>query len=313
MSPSLLVDDATPRVRTITLNRPERLNALDGPTLEALRAAVRECDDPQRDIRAVVVRGAGRAFCSGNDLKWLTDSGALDDPAVLLRNQDRMAAAFEAIESSRGIVIACVQGFAVAGGLELALACDLVVAGDDAQLGDEHIRKNLLPSGGSSQRLPRRIGLARAMFYLVSGRRMSGREAERVGLACLAVPHGELDETTLALAREIAQADAIGVYHWLTHRPVNGIEPVGDEFQRINHLSHFHHFRGELLALAGDGLYRRWPGQNQARVALAPTAIVEREDKVSGFRQINRIAAKSRRCATPAVGLDDRRQLFTRE
>jgi enoyl-CoA hydratase len=208
VSPSLLVDDATPRVRTITLNRPERLNALDGPTLEALRAAVRECDDPQRDIRAIVVRGAGRAFCSGNDLKWLTDSGALDDPAVHLRNQDRMAAAFEAIESSRGIVIACVQGFAVAGGLELALACDLVVAGDDAQLGDEHIRKNLLPSGGSSQRLPRRIGLARAMFYLVSGRRMSGREAERVGLACLAVPHGELDETTLALAREIAQADA---------------------------------------------------------------------------------------------------------
>jgi enoyl-CoA hydratase len=208
MTAGLRIDDATPRVRIITLDRPQRLNALDGPTLEALQAAVRECDDPALDKRAIVLRGAGRAFCAGSDLKWLADSGVIDDPAAHLRHQDRMAAAFEAIETSRCVVIAAVQGYAVAGGLELALACDLIVAADDAQLGDEHIRKNLLPSGGSSQRLPRRIGLSRAMYYLVSGRRMSGAQAERIGLACMAVPAARLDDASLHLAGDIAQADA---------------------------------------------------------------------------------------------------------
>jgi enoyl-CoA hydratase len=207
-TPGLIVDDVTAKVRAITLDRPQRLNALDGATLGALEAAVLECEDPQRDIRVIVVRGSGRAFCSGSDLKWLVDSGLVDDPGAHLRNQDRMAAAFAALESSRCIVIAAVQGFAVAGGLELALACDLIVAAEDAQLGDEHIRKNLLPSGGSTQRLPRRIGLARAMYHLVTGRRISGVEAERIGLACMAVPADRLDAETLHLAQEIAQADA---------------------------------------------------------------------------------------------------------
>ena len=206
--PALIVDDTLPRVRVLTLNRPERLNALDGPTLEALQRAIGECAEPGRDVRVIVIRGAGRAFCSGSDLKWLAAVGALDDPAVHLRNQDRMAATFAAIESCPQLVVACVGGYAVAGGLELALACDLVVVADDAQLGDEHIRKNLLPSGGSSQRLPRRIGLPRAMYYLVTGRRMNGLEAERIGLASIAVPAAALDTAALALAQEVAAADA---------------------------------------------------------------------------------------------------------
>lgn len=207
MPSSLLINDSTPRVRLITLNRPQRLNALDGPTLLALRAAVEECSAPGRDVRVIVLRGEGRAFCSGSDLKWLAESGVVDDPAAHLQNQDRMQAAYESLEAARQVVIACVNGYAVAGGLELALACDILVADQDAQLGDEHIRKNLLPSGGSTQRLPRRIGAARALYYLLSGRRMSGREAERIGLAALAVPGSELTATVMDLASEIAQAD----------------------------------------------------------------------------------------------------------
>lgn len=208
MTHSLLVEDTHPRVRVITLNRPERMNALDGPTLIALETAIRECSAPGRDIRVIVIRGTGRAFCAGSDLKWLTDSGALNDPAAHLRNQDRMQSAFEALESARQIVIASINGYAVAGGLELALACDLIVADEEAQIGDEHMRKNLLPSGGSSQRLPRKIGMARAMYYLTTGRRMNGREAERIGLASLAVPGSELAAATLALAQDIAASDA---------------------------------------------------------------------------------------------------------
>lgn len=104
------------------------------------------------------------------------------------------------------MVIAAVHGYAVAGGLELALACDLIVADGDAQLGDEHIRRNLLPSGGSSQRLLRKIGLPRALYYLLTARRMSGREAERMGLVSVAVPASELEAATMELAQEIARS-----------------------------------------------------------------------------------------------------------
>lgn len=203
---SILVDDPAPHVRRVTLNRPERMNALDGATLRALDEALQACAEPQLDVRVVVVRGSGRAFCAGNDLKWLAN-GVLDDRAAHMRHQDRMQQTYERIEAGRQIVIGSINGFALAGGFELALACDLLVADEEAQLGDEHIRRNLLPSGGSSQRLPRKLGLQRALYYLLTGRRMSGREAAGLGLAALAVPAQELEAATLALATEIARAD----------------------------------------------------------------------------------------------------------
>lgn len=207
MTNALLIDDAAPCMRVITLNRPERMNALDGPTLEAFSAAIRDCSAREKDIRVIVIRGTGRAFCSGNDLKWLA-SGVLDDAAAHMRNQDLMQATFEALEAARQVVIASVNGYALAGGLELALSCDIIVADEAAELGDEHMRRNLLPSGGSSQRLPRKLGLPRALYYLLTGRRMTGRDAERMGLVALAVPGAELDATTLQLAGEIARSDA---------------------------------------------------------------------------------------------------------
>jgi enoyl-CoA hydratase len=205
--PRILVDDRTPGVRVVTLNRPERLNAFDGPALAQLLAAVEGAADPGRDIRVLVIRGNGRAFCAGNDLKWLA-SGEMDDPAIHLAHQDRMAQVFGKLESSRQVVIAAVHGHAVAGGFELALAADILVVADDAQIGDAHLRRNLMPSGGSSQRLPRKLGLPRALYYLITGRTMSGREAERIGLAAMAVPADVLHSTALALASEIAAVDA---------------------------------------------------------------------------------------------------------
>jgi enoyl-CoA hydratase/carnithine racemase len=207
MSDTVIVDDKTPRVRVISLNRPERMNALDGLTLQALNTAIGEGCDPERDIRVIVIRGMGRAFCAGNDLKWLA-SGVLADVAAHMRHQDLMQSTFELMETSKPVTIAAVNGYAVAGGFELALACDIIVVDEEAELGDAHIRRNMLPSGGGSQRLPRKLGLARAMFYLLTGRRMKGREAERIGLASLAVPGDELMSVALALAEEIARSDA---------------------------------------------------------------------------------------------------------
>ncbi|MBF5011818.1 enoyl-CoA hydratase/isomerase family protein [Burkholderia pseudomultivorans] len=219
MANTLLTDDSTPGVRVVTLNRPERMNALDGATLLALNDAVRTADDPGREIRVIVIRGSGRAFCAGNDLKWLA-SGVLADPAAHMRHQDLMQDTFARMEASRQIVIASVNGYAVAGGFELMLASDIVVVDEQAELGDAHLQRNLLPSGGGSQRLPRKIGLARAMYYLVTGRRMTGRDAERMGLASLAVTGAELDAATMQLAREIARtdADALAAMKQMTRR-----------------------------------------------------------------------------------------------
>lgn len=207
---TLLVDDPAPHVRRLTLDRPERMNALDGATLQALNDAVRDAVAAGGEVKVLAIRGTGRAFCAGNDLKWLA-SGVLADRAAHQRHQDLMQDTYERIEAAPQIVIASVNGFAVAGGFELALACDLIVADEAAQLGDEHIRRNLLPSGGSSQRLPRKLGLQRAMYYLVTGRRMTGREAVALGLAAQAVPAGQLEAATLQLAQEIAQADALAL------------------------------------------------------------------------------------------------------
>lgn len=205
MTDTLLITDAG-GIRDITLNRPERMNALDGPTLIALDEAIAGAGA----ARVIVIRGTGRAFCAGNDLKWLA-SGVLQDRAAHMDNQDRMQACYRRIETCPQVVIASVNGFALAGGFELALACDIVIADEAAELGDEHLRRNLLPSGGSSQRLPRRIGPSRALFHLLTARRMTGREAVAMGLAALAVPGADLEAQTMALAQELAQRDPLAM------------------------------------------------------------------------------------------------------
>ncbi|WP_250454552.1 enoyl-CoA hydratase/isomerase family protein [Caballeronia sp. ATUFL_M2_KS44] len=207
---SLLIDHPVPQVRRLTLNRAERMNALDGPTLQSLNDAVRDCASAAGQVKVLVIRGSGRAFCAGNDLKWLA-SGVLADRAAHMRHQDLMQDTYERLESAPQIVLASINGYALAGGFELALACDVIIADEAAEFGDEHIRRSLLPSGGSSQRLPRKLGLQRAMYYLVTGRRMTGRDAADMGLAALAVPSLQLESATLALAEEIAQADALAL------------------------------------------------------------------------------------------------------
>ena len=203
---TLLIDDSQPGIRFVTINRPERMNALDGPTLETFIQTIQECSAPGKDIRVVVIRGAGSCFSAGADLKWLA-SGVLADHAAHLRFQDRLQEMCETLEAADQVVIGSIHGFALAGGLELAMSCDILIADEAAELGDEHIRRNLLPGGGGSQRLPRKIGLARGLFHLLTGRRLKGRDAERVGLVALAVQGAELADSTLALAQEIARTD----------------------------------------------------------------------------------------------------------
>ncbi len=139
-----------------------------------------------------MVRGKGRAFCAGADLTYFESAFAA--PERLDEFLGRMNRALFQLEALPVPVIAVVQGFALAGGLELLLACDLIIAAEDARIGDQHVNFGLMPGGGSTQRLPRRIGMQRAMELLTTGRWLSGTEAQEWGLVLRAVPAEELDQ-----------------------------------------------------------------------------------------------------------------------
>ena len=178
-------------VATVTLNRPDALNALSPDLLEELSHALDQVHHDQA-VKALVVRGEGRAFCAGADLLFFdaifADLAGLD-PYVELLNR-----CFLQLEGLPIPTLAVVQGFALAGGLELAMACDMVIAAEDARLGDQHANFGLMPGGGSTQRLPRRVGMQRAMELLTTGRWLSGAEAVDWGLALRAVPADRLNE-----------------------------------------------------------------------------------------------------------------------
>jgi len=178
-------------VATIRLNRPDALNALNPELLAELYDAVANVGQDE-DIKALVVRGEGRAFCVGADLIYF--ERAFNDPAQLTQYVKQLNSCLFQLEDLPIPTIALVHSFALAGGLELMLACDLAIAAADASIGDQHTNFGLMPGGGSTQRLPRRIGLQRAMELLTTGRWLSGAEAETWGLVLRSVPAETLDE-----------------------------------------------------------------------------------------------------------------------
>ena len=178
-------------VATLTLNRPDALNALSPRMVEELTLAVNEVEK-QGGVKALVIRGEGRAFCAGADLDYL--ERAFEDYPLLNSYLTDLNAFFFRLEELPLPVIGLVHGFALAGGLELLLACDMVIAAEDARIGDQHANYGLMPGGGSTQRLPRKLGSQKAMELLLTGRWLSGKEAEGWGLVLRAVPADKLDE-----------------------------------------------------------------------------------------------------------------------
>ena len=188
-------------VATIRLNRPDALNALNPELLGEFSQALTEvgADD---GLKALVIRGEGRSFCSGADLIYFET--AFTDPAPMAAFMAQMNGCLFQMEELPIPTIALVHGFALAGGLELLLACDLAIAASDARIGDQHANFGLMPGAGSTQRLPRRIGVQRAMDLLTTGRWISGAEAAEWGLVLRAAPMDELDsnlEELLAFLR----------------------------------------------------------------------------------------------------------------
>ncbi len=178
-------------VATIRLNRPNALNAVNSDLLEELSDAISTVETNE-SVKALVVRGEGRAFCSGADLNFFET--AFEDPGQLTPYIKKLNSCFLQLEELPIPVISVVHGFALAGGLELMLACDMTLAAEDARIGDQHTNFGLMPGGGSTQRLPRRIGMQRAMELLTTGRWLSGAEAADWGLVLRAVPADSLDQ-----------------------------------------------------------------------------------------------------------------------
>jgi enoyl-CoA hydratase len=186
------------RVALVTIDRQDALNALSFDLIDELVAALEALDaDPA--CRAIVLTGAGeRAFAAGADVRELATQ-----TSISLATENRFAA-WDRIASIRTPLIAAVRGFALGGGCELAMTCDMIVAGEDAQFGQPEIRLGVMPGAGGTQRLTRAIGKAKAMELILTGRTMAAREAEANGLVTRVVP----SEATLDAALDLASVVA---------------------------------------------------------------------------------------------------------
>jgi enoyl-CoA hydratase/carnithine racemase len=192
--------DRQGHIATLTLNRPDALNAINADLVRDLRTACQQLEADEQ-VWVVLVRGAGeRAFCAGADLKERRDMGVHETQKL----RTELVRAFRGLNALPMPTIAAVHGWALGGGFELALCCDLIVAADDARFGLTEVTLGIIPGGGGTQLLPRLVGKSRAKLLIYSGRRIEAAEAEQLGIAVRIVPRAELESAAMALAEEIA-------------------------------------------------------------------------------------------------------------
>jgi enoyl-CoA hydratase len=187
------------RVGLVTLNRPKQLNALNDALMTELGEALLKFD-ADANIGAIVLTGNDKAFAAGADIGAMTGWSYMD-----VYKTDYITRNWEALRRTRKPVIAAVAGFALGGGCEIALACDIVIAADTAKFGQPEIKIGVMPGAGGTQRLPRAIGKAKAMDMILTARMMDAQEAERAGLVSRVVPAAKLLDEALAVANAICE------------------------------------------------------------------------------------------------------------
>jgi enoyl-CoA hydratase len=198
MSESVVLIERRGRVGLLTLNRPKALNALNDELMDRLGEALVAFDaDP--DIGAIVITGSEKAFAAGADIGAMKDWTYMD-----VFKADYITRNWETIRRVRKPVIAAVAGYALGGGCELAMMCDILIAADNARFGQPEIKLGIIPGAGGTQRLPRAVGKAKAMDMALTARMMDAAEAERVGLVSRVVPAARLMEEAIEAATVIA-------------------------------------------------------------------------------------------------------------
>ena len=189
------------RVGVITFNRPKALNALNRQVAADVIAALRAFDADE-SVGAIVITGSEKAFAAGADIKEMADMSFIDAYGSDAYSE------WEAMTRIRKPVIAAVAGFALGGGCEVAMMCDMIIAADNAKFGQPEIKLGIIPGMGGTQRLIRAIGKSKAMEMCLTGRMMDAAEAERAGLVARVVPAAELLDQAMELARTIASMSA---------------------------------------------------------------------------------------------------------
>jgi enoyl-CoA hydratase len=207
-----LLLDRDGAVALVTVNRPKVLNALDRKTLDELRQMALDLQGDD-EVRAVVITGAGeKSFVAGADINELAAQSPASARELALAGQQ----VFELIANLGKPVIAAINGYALGGGCELALACTLRLAADTARLGQPEIALGLMPGYGGTQRLPRLIGAGRAAALMLTGAPIAADEAERIGLVNRVVPAAELRAEAMKLAHSLAAQAPIAVRYILS-------------------------------------------------------------------------------------------------
>lgn len=192
--------ETTDRIGTITIDRQEKRNALNGKVRQELMEALDQLE-LDGSVRVVVITGAGdRAFVAGADIGEFAGRTPIEQRSAMEGRR-----VFEAVAAFPRPVIASINGYALGGGCELALACDLRIAARSARLGQPEVNLGILPGGGGTQRLPRLVGMGRAMRLILTGELIDAEEAERIGLVDEVVDDGSLRERTRDLAASIAR------------------------------------------------------------------------------------------------------------
>lgn len=191
-------------VALIRLNRPKELNALNLQLMQELKHALATMDQDE-DIRCIVITGNEKAFAAGADIKQMESRTAID---MLIIDQFET---WDQIRKTKKPVIAAVSGFALGGGCELAMTCDMIVASETAKFGQPEIKIGIMPGAGGTQRLTKAIGKARAMEMVLTGKFITADEAQKAGLINRVVPEEVYLDEALKLAKEIAELSPVAV------------------------------------------------------------------------------------------------------
>jgi len=224
----MIATETRGRVALVRLNRPQALNALCDQLMEELGQALRGFDaDPA--VAAIVITGSEKAFAAGADIKEMQGRSY---PAVYL--DDFIGKRWEAVTQVQKPVIAAVAGYALGGGCELAMMCDMIIAGDNARFGQPEINLGVIPGAGGTQRLTRAVGKSKAMEMVLTGRMMDAQEAERANLVARVVPAAEVVEEAVKVGEKIAalSAPAVAVAKEAVNRAFETTLNEGVKFER---------------------------------------------------------------------------------
>ncbi len=189
-------------IATLTFNRPDAMNALNNQTRSEFKRAMNNAGE-DTDIKVIILTGSGKSFVAGSDIKELQSTTPLN-----AHNIQRLG---EVVEKCKKPVIAAINGFALGGGCEIMLACDIIVAHEKAKFGQPEINLGIIPGGGGTQRLARLIGVCRAKELILTGDIITAQEADRIGLVNKVVAIEELMPTAIKIATKIAAKSAAAV------------------------------------------------------------------------------------------------------